>query len=751
VSVDKPPRREDPKLAWTKEGIIMKRALALCLVSSAPWSVVTPALAQSVSTPPTTLDPQGASGATVADIVVTAQRRSENLQKVPIAVSAFSSADLQAASIKTTANLVSITPALNILNSTGFIEPRIRGIGNTSAGPGVENSVAAYVDGVYISSAPGSLTSLSNVERVEVLKGPQGTLFGRNATGGLIQVITKDPSDTFNGQAHIGYGSFKTVTGDLYLSAPLQDGTAINLAASGSHMGDGYGRNLTNGQEINKNIHDISVRSKLVSHLGPSTTVRLIADYARQKSSDPSPVAASGTSTSAYRDVANQPIFLFQGKWDGQVNSPIYHSIHAGGVSLKVDQQIGDATLTSTTAYRVTRFRQVFDADFSPAQSVFEDYTQKDRQFSQELQLASSQHGSVRWVIGAYYFHLNARFDPFGLIFGAPPAQRYSYLNDTSLTESFSGYAQATWAFNDTTNLTGGVRYTRDSRSLSGTTTAISAANVTTITSIPFAKTIAKVPTWRISLDHNFTPDLMGYVSWNRGFKSGGFNPGVPTAPAYAPEKLDAYEVGLKSVLLSRKLRLNAAAFYYDYRKIQVNTFLGSIGVIYNGAKAEVYGLDADFDFAATNRLRFNGGAVLLHDRFTNFPLASVSRPLGNGLYSLMPGDATGNRLPFAADATFSLGMRYTMPLANGSAVFAVSELHNTGYFTQADNRLHQGAFDQINSSLTWNMSNGLSAKLFVNNLLNKAVAVNDVISAAATIVSYAPPRTYGIELGYKF
>jgi iron complex outermembrane recepter protein len=690
----------------------------------------------------------------VGDIVVTAQRRSENLQRVPIAVTALSSEKLESTNVNTTAGLANVTPALTLSATVGFLQPRIRGVGNSSAGPAVENSVATYIDGVYISSAPGTLLSLGNIERVEVLKGPQGTLFGRNATAGLINVITADPGDHFAGKAHLGYGNYQTLDGDLYLSGPISDGIRADIAIAGTTQGKGYGTNLFTGHDTYQVKHNIGARTKWLFDLGDTTRARLEFDITDEKSSVPSPGEISGTAPAAYKDANGNPIIVNLKPRDLLTNDDPYHTNLTYGGSFKLEQDVGFGTITSLTAYRRMNFKQAFDADSSPVPLYYQTYTQKDRQFSQELQLASSSGGPLQWIIGGYYFNFRGAYDPLQTAIGPVATRSYNILRDTLRTESFAGFVQATYEIARDTRLTGGFRYTTERRTIEGSVTGISAAGATTVTPLPNTPAFkSNTPTWRISLDHNFDPNIMAYASWNRGFKSGGFNGQAPTQPAYQPEYLDAYEVGLKSKLLDNRVRLNLAAFLYDYRDIQVNTYIGSLGVIYNGAKARTWGLDADLEVAATDNLTISGGVTALHDRFTNFPAAAVATPVGNGLVTIAPGSATGNRLPYAPDVTFSLGALYKVDVGGDKTLeISASNLHSTGFYTQPDNYYRQRPYDMLNASLTLRTNDRkFSAKLWVNNLFNEDVLTIASASSGFQFSSFQAPRTFGITFGSNF
>jgi len=210
----------------------------------------------------------------VQEIIVTAQRRKERLQDVPIVVSAFAGDQLEAAGVQSTLDLAAVTPGLEFGTQAAYGQPFLRGVGTVANGPGVESPVALYVDGIYYGAMIGSVLTLNNIEQVEVLKGPQGTLFGRNATGGLIQITTKDPTQKFGGYVDAGYGSYNTATGDLYVSGGATHSVAADLSVHYQDQGTGFGRNAFTNSEVNK-TKDLSVRSKWVFTPSDATSIKL--------------------------------------------------------------------------------------------------------------------------------------------------------------------------------------------------------------------------------------------------------------------------------------------------------------------------------------------------------------------------------------------------------------------------------------------------------------------------------------------
>ncbi|NKJ45021.1 MULTISPECIES: TonB-dependent receptor [unclassified Novosphingobium] len=724
--------------------------LSTCVLASA---LAVPAHAQTaVSARPDI----NARPATVEEIVVTAQRRAENLQNVPISVTAVSAMRLSSAGITNAQALATVTPALTVNNASGYFLPKIRGIGASTFGPGLENSIAVYVDNVYYAASSASLFSFNNIERVEVLKGPQGTLFGRNATGGLINIVTKDPSRTPGGSASLSYGNYQTLSGSLYLTTGLSDNAAIDISFVGSHQGKGFGTNLATGRDVNKTDSDIGLRSKLLWEPGPNTAIRLSGDYSQTRGNNP-----------AFRDFpGEQPLFGLArtgSPWDVNTNVEPKQNSSSGGAAMRIDQGLGSIQLVSISAYRSSTTNFAFDFDLTPVPALGIFVKQNDRQFSQELQLQSNKSSYIKWVLGGFYFHGYSAYVPSDLVIGFPldqpgsPFFPFSRMRTTGTvkTDSYAGYGQVTVPVGPSTNITGGLRYTSERRSIDGMSSA----------QLPDGSFIDLLPpgtgnqskqfnklTWRVSVDHKINNILL-YASYNRGFKAGGFNLGTPEQPAFEPEVLDAYEAGLKMDLLDRRLRFNPAIFYYDYTNIQVPKPLptGTVGIV-NGPSAKIYGLDIDGEAIISSRMKLNFGATVIHDRFGDFPnaLMNTPNPAGGVIQTLF--NARGNRIPVTADFSTSLGGLYTLPVGAGDMVFSVDWNHNDGYFTNVDNLRRQKSFEMVNASITFNTADErFSLRGWVRNIGNEAVLLYSNSSNTSSVASYGAPRTYGLTLQTKF
>lgn len=719
-------------------------------VALAPgWALAQPALAQAPS------DAQAGSSAKsdeagqgLADIVVTAQRRSENLQNVPVAVTAVTAMALEAKNIATVLDLGVTVPGLNVTSSVGYITPFLRGIGSVATGPGIENPIATYVDGVYYGAPLASLLQFSNISQVEVLKGPQGTLFGRNATGGLIQVTTLDPTQELSGKASVSYGNYNTISADAYIAGGLTDTLRADIAVRGSHQGDGWGTNIATGRDVYKVDHDIAVRSKWVFEPADGTKFTLIGDYSDERGSLTQLGLLEGTISAFTPTPVNYPH-----RYDVDVTKESTMNGWQAGGSLRIDQDVGNLKLASITAYRRSNYYFFFDYDGAPIQFLTIDGNQKDRQFSQELQLMSSGGGAFNWVVGAFYYNAEGQFAPvdvtlYGLGFG-------SRVNSSQKTESIAGYAQGTYEFAPGTKLTLGGRYTSERKALLGTNTNFLVPGNILLPSDPTVDKSRRDNkfTFRAALDHRFSNELLGYVSFNRGFKSGGFNPGLPPLnDGYRPEVLDSYEVGLKSNLFDRRVRLNAAAFYYDYQDLQVKLIQGGTTGVVNGGAAKIYGMEAELEAKVTQQLTFSAGMALLHSEFTSFPGAPTSVPLGGVPPTLQ--SAKGNKLPNAPARTFNAGIDYLVPIAQGTLRFNGTFYYNSGWAAEPDNVIKQGSFSQINGSIKWTAPNNLlSLSLYGRNLTNKQVMTYESTSTfdGAHFVQWAAPRTYGVKASLEF
>ncbi|KEQ52327.1 TonB-dependent receptor precursor [Sphingobium chlorophenolicum] len=724
-----------------------------------------PALAQNAPASPPAAASSGQNATAIEDIVVTAQRRSERLQDVPVAVTAASAAKLAAVGIASTQELTVVTPGLSMPQTAGYSQPRIRGIGSSTNGPGQEPPIATYIDGVYLAAAPASLLTLNNIDRVEVLKGPQGTLFGRNATGGLIQVVTKDPSEKPTAAFNLSYAKYNDITADAYVSGPIADAFRADLALHYETQQSGWGTNLGTGNPAGTLPHDFAGRAKFLFEPGADTSIVLAVDYADRVSRRD----VQKLDERLFQGTFNNPLFGGPfpqgGKYDINNNIDPENRLKAKGVSLHIKQELGGATLQSITAYRDTKFDINLDIDQTPIKYIQLFASSRMKQFSQELQLSSDSSGPLTWTGGLYFYHADDSNNPLQVDFpptavSPVPFAPVSIRTDSKMrTNSFAGYAQGTYEFLPETRLTLGGRFTYERKHSEGGEDFIVGGAVAQHTTFPAPGIVDTIKanrfTYRIALDHKFTPDILGYVSYNTGFKSGGYNLSAPTNPPYKLETIKAAEVGLKSDLFNRRLRLNMAAYHYDYGNLQVGRYFNNVQTVYNGAKAEIYGVDLDGEVIVAQGLSLNGGFSYIHAEFKSFPLADYIVPCEG--QTPTPGhvvtcSAAGNRLPFTPKTTFNIGADYKVDVSFGTLEAHATYYRASSVFAAPDNVATEPAYDLVNASMGWtDLSGQLSVKVWGKNLGNSYYATSMLEANQGVIRANGAPRTYGVTLGYKF
>ncbi|HKY82872.1 MAG TPA: TonB-dependent receptor [Sphingobium sp.] len=718
------------------------------------------AFAQETAPGPAANQGDASSAQGIEDIVVVAQKRSERLQDVPIAITAVTSQTLEKANIDDVYDLGQSVAGLvaSQNNTVGSLVAMIRGVGSIVGSAGYENSVALYLDGVYAASTDGAMLRLNNIERIEVLKGPQGTLFGRNATGGVINIITRDPGQEFSGNASLGYDSYRTIKANAYGTTGLGRNVAIDLGLSFMSQGKAYGHNFANDTDYQKANYEFAARSKLLITPTESTKIRIIGDYERSKSTRGFPVPVP---ESPLHGAFVQPV---PGRFDANADGAVPRRNHGGGISAQIEQEIGDLKLVDIAAYRTQRTSAGLDADASPLPIQVINVTQFQRQFTNELRLESPSGRDLTWVVGAYYFRFNSSYDPItvglGPIFAPLPTSVAQVRFDAGqLTKSYAGFGQASLRIGGGTTFTAGLRYSSDKPRRYGTqritlnngTSFLGAAG---IANLPASARFKKL-TWRLSLDHKFNERVMAYASFNRGFKGGGFNPNnVDDKIPYKPETLDAYEIGVKSDPVPGVLRVNLAAYYYDYKNPQFAVISNGVNYTRNAPKATIYGIDADANIVPAQNLRIDLSLAWNHARFGTFLQGPIFIGCPVGVARPCAGDISGNHLPTVADWTVTGSVNYTIPLANGGSI----ELNGNASFQSKTS--HDAAatyvvpaFETVKASITWHLPDDqFFIRAYVDNLTNDVTYRRlNFFVLGGTLGVRPDPRTFGLMFGAKF
>lgn len=712
-------------------------------------------------------------------VTVTANRREENIQDVPIAVTAVSADNAALLGVGQTDQLVQLVPSLALNRSSQGLVPFIRGVGTNSSTIGNEPSVAMYIDDVYIPSGSGSVFNFNNIDAIEVLRGPQGTLFGRNATGGVVHIRTRRPSFTPDLRATATYANYDTISGQLYASTGLSDNIAASIAAYGMDQGEGWGRNILNGREVYF-AESYGIRGRILFQFDADTELMLNGSYDWRRSDQGQ---ASRAVPGSFTRAGYSPDAAGAGFYDATTDFNQFYESELYQFSARFSHDFGNARLVSITAYtEITADPSVLDIDASPSPFFNAETGQGQEMITQEFQLLSADDSPFTWILGAFFLsdeaYFRARFT--GQIFGGGTG-----LSDTvQETFSISAFAQGTYEILPRTNLTLGVRYTSDHRELNGVARLISAAGTTT-TFGPFSDEVTfSSVTGRLALDHHLTDDIMVYAAYNRGFKSGVYNiAGIAVgstavaAQPVLPEDLNAYSVGFRTEFLDGAVRFNGEAYYYDYRNIQVQNVIPGGTQLVNGGQATIYGVEFETQVRPVQNLLINWAVSFnegQYDEFLNgpqfFPLPpnpQVRIPPGcNGVPPYPPAagaspaaqracDLSGNETIQTPPFTSNLSVIYTIPSSVGEFTLSGSWAVGGNYFFEADNNpvTRQPRTNVVNASVQWaSVDERFTVRLWANNITEEEY-YNYVTESTSSGNKYSPaaPRTYGVTLGVNF
>lgn len=684
-------------------------------------------------------------------VIVTAERRYEPLQRVPISITALTGEDIEKSKIGSIMDVQQHVPGLTVTQaSTGQALVFIRGIGTDIVGSGVEDAVAVYIDGVYQSRAAATAMQFVDVDRVEVLKGPQGILYGRNATGGAINIISKAPGAEKMAQFDIQAGSYnqKIVRGTV--SGPLS-GNAVNGRLSFLHNSDdGDTQNVL--LNLRGNSSDVNALRGSLEFLPNDEFIVTVNAHHYQNNfttaMKPLHPAVNPLFTVYGATVIDDPRIVMQ-------NLPNEISLMQSGIDVKAEWDLGAAELTSITALCKTDYnikRAELDGTEVPLMSVgspvtgigmpeFTDF------FSQEFTLASNNNGPLVWT--GLFSYTHQKVDAPGFNFSFPLFNLTTDSVATVVTDALGVGGQATYSLPNGLRLTMGARYSTETKNLEKDQTY---ANGILTGSMTDKKTWSSM-TPKFVVDYSPDRNNMLYASATKGFKSGGYNT-IAIQPAFNPETAINYEAGIKSRLFDERLLLNFAAFYTKYDDMQVSLVMGRTGGLYseikNAAKALSKGIEVDFVAKPASRFELSGGMQLLNARFVEFASIDPHYP------ALGVQNWGGNPLSRAPDLTANLAAQYTWPAASGTVTLRGEGSYRSKiYYKPFKNEYASDAGLSVwNALLNYEPSGktGIYGTAFVKNLGNKTYtkAIFDS-QLFGYLAYYAPALTIGVRIGYKY
>jgi len=689
----------------------------------------------------------------LSEIIVTAQRRTESAQKVPVAVQSFDAGKLAASGAVSTLDLPSLVPGLTLQIGGGGSESIfIRGIGNGG-------TVLKYVDGIL--DVAGGVSSIfgSNLSSVEVDKGPQSTLFGRNATGGVVQFHTKDPSANSALEATVGYGNYNTISASAYGTTGLAPNLTTDLALSYENQGSGWGHNLDTGNQLYRN-NRFSVRSKTLWTPDDTTRVILSIDHRYVRTDVGNAIGPAVGTPGLYNEVTGTS-FQVPGKYNTDTNVDPYSTSEINIIGLTIEKTLAFAKLSSITSYQKTNLHLLLDYDGTPLDFATVNRSDQNTAVTQELQLSNLPGSHIKWVVGGFFLSENSWMRPFNFsgelatILGAPTGGTYGVDSNTKL-QSYAIYAQTTVPLTETTKITLGGRYTIDHNSLYG----FDQINSATIPGTPGSASVTfRKPTFRADVEQQITHGSFGYASFSRGYNSGGFNNlnvgGYAPAniSSVRPETIDAYEVGLKNNFFGNKLRVNIAGFLYNYQNLQQQIYQSGTLFTVNAAAARIKGIDLDIEARPVRDVVIAGGLGYLDAKYTNYPDAPFYSFAANGALTSTAGNGAGKELVSAPKLGLNGSIRHTLHAGDATFQSVVSATYTAKWYADASNNIAEPAHTLVNFTETLSLPDGkTSIAGFVKNIGNVYYDAGiNILSPVGAFSEPGAPRTYGVSVTRKF
>jgi len=737
----------------------------------------------------------------LAEIIVTAQHRSENLQNVPVAVTALSGDFLSENHIRTLQDLAATVPGFVTTNSVnyGSAPLSIRGVGGANGGGNVlsDEPVAVYVDDAVVGRLRFSTADLVDVGSVEVLRGPQGTLYGRNSTAGAVLIHSAEPTADFSANASVSTAQYDEERVQAAVSGPLtSNGEVLGRLAGGFSDSGGWGNNLAGGPDLNRG-RNWEVRAFLRYEPTSDLRIDLIADSSYQLSF-PGVIAISPVSNYASASnpggsnvvmpyVTRPGLAQLLNEDDFSQNVPTFTEITGQNLTARVVWNLEHEDLTSVSNYRTWNMHGQQDSDgnavvpltpffVSPAVTNIGDNDGRfvDSQYSEEIRLNSTSTDALQWTVGAYYYHENNAVDPIDIynrLSGPGGDGTQATFTAYQSTNAFAGFFDGNYRFTDALKLTLGGRYSDEHKSITDSEEVTTIDAFTPPGPVTFPAGLPLLPfnvltgartdhnfSPRAVLDYQITPKTLVYASFSEGFLSGGFNAFRGTNFEFAPEHIKAYELGVKTDV-GRMLRVDADLFHYDYTDLQVRTPVATGGVdIQSAAKARVQGAELETTFTPLTGLTLSGNATYLDARFVQGEISTIEAP--SWVFGANPPvveqNISGNRLTRAPELQFALTSRYEWSVGEDTAAVQAGMRHQgSEYFLetqQQESTFRGGAWSEYDARLSlagpaehWRVSL-FGKNLFDNRHFTQITAFFGLPNGAVN-----DPRTIGVEFAVKY
>jgi iron complex outermembrane recepter protein len=711
----------------------------------------------------------------IKDIVVTAQRRVESVQKSSLDIQVLGGRDLAGKGVSQARDLSALVPGLQISLGGNQTQTYIRGVGDFSSTALGQSAVAYNVDGIYIADQASVGPLFYDVARVEVLKGPQGTLYGRNSSAGALNILTNRPTDRLSGDASLEVGNYDSVRTTGALNVPLTSTlwvrAAFNYVTRNGYLSDGSDDDKQQSGRVSalwKPDDRLSIFiSADIEHFGGKGPGAVLLP--QQGGTGKFTGAVNATDNAAIVAASGLPSYLLYLPGEGipgtrtdsgtLINDGSRDNLQKN-IMAEIGYDLGFAKLTFVPAYRTS------DNNYFGYTSGFPFVDdEKTRQQSYELRL-NKDTATLKAVVGLFFMDLDQTIDQRAYI---SPIPVLTTAIDVGLgSKSYAAFGQATYSLTSALRLIGGLRYTHETRTIDGTRSSLAASQPVT------GQTTFDAVSFRTGFEYDLAPHNMLYGTVSRGFKSGGFNTFTATAAAsnvYRPETLYSYTLGLRNRFDDNRLQVNIEGFYWDYLNSQQSHLaydpLGNLQFLtFNAASAAIYGADLDLAFQPTPNDTFSGTLEYLHSRFNDFTyqIPAANYAAGSTGCGVSVGSAfamincSGKQLPRAPEWSGTAGYQHRFDLGNGSNILAAFDVNfGASRYLGVDYTASERApaYFRQNASLTYTLPGGnVSIAGFVKNISNRAVYVGGINAALSPGYFYAvvdAPRTYGLRISGKF
>jgi iron complex outermembrane receptor protein len=696
----------------------------------------------------------------LAEIVVTAQKRPERMQEVPISITVVTSDELDKAGVTNNLDLTEVVPGVKIDRVAGFTNAAIRGVSTFINLPGADPNVATYIDGIYQSN-PGSGTfDLPDVQQIEVDKGPQGTLFGRNATGGAIQVFTLDPTNTLTGHLSYSYASFNDQTLKGYVAGPLIEDRVFGSVSGFEENANSYYKNVGPYMKLN-GVSSHIIRAKLLFKVTDDLTLSFMG-FGGQHSNSNGQLGnpLNGISEAVLIPGSIVPTTPYQVA--GNLAPKALDVVNGGSGKAEYRAPFGTLTLTTSYNYTNAHLTEPTFGAYVPGGGEYYHQNSPNQTYQTEIDLVSPKYGPFSYIGGLGYYNDYQTFDPLNVSFdGATVASVYS----KQTSHAYSAFGEATYEFTDALSAVVGARYTDEIRGIFGQTYLAGFFSETPPNGWvqDGSKSFVGI-TPRFSLRDKITADTNVYFTYSEGFKSGLFNASsVPVAPSTVPpgyvkpEKLRSYEIGIKSAP-ANWFSIDAATFLYKYSNQQVASgeLINGVPLAFdqNAGKSTIYGADIEARVKPIPEFTMSSGVSLLHTHIDSFPDATLNVPApGNAGTISEIADVAGNQLPRSPKWTANFSGTYAEDYAIGNVSLTGTVFHTAKTYYDYGNLYSQDQYTDVGfqASLKPAAIPHLTVTAFGKNLTNNTVLLGLFPQVTAVEASWAPPRTFGGTISYDF